>query len=53
MQFETMLTGRPFKFAAIGGEASYALYLSHPFFLPFAPNNPDAPLILGTPVRWY
>ena len=50
MQFETMLTGRLFKFAAIGGDASYALYLSHPFFLLFAPHNPYVLLFLGTPV---
>jgi exopolysaccharide production protein ExoZ len=50
MQFETMLTGRLFKFAAIGGDASYALYLSHPFFLLFAPHNPYFLLFLGTPV---
>ena len=50
MQFETMLTGRLFKLAAVGGDASYALYLSHPFFLLFAPHNPYALLFLGTPV---
>ena len=50
MQFETIMTGRLFKLAAIGGDASYALYLSHPFFLLFAPHNPYALLFLGTPV---
>lgn len=50
MQFETMLTGRFFKLVAIGGDASYALYLSHPFLLLFAPHNPYALLFLGTPV---
>ena len=50
MQFESMLTGRLFKLAAIGGDASYALYLSHPFFLLFAPHNPYALLFVGTPV---
>ena len=50
MQFEDLLNGRLFQFGAAGGDASYALYLSHPVFLLFAPANPYLLLALGPPV---
>ena len=50
MQFEGTLKGPLFKFGAAGGDASYALYLSHPVFLLLAPTNPYILLALGPPV---
>lgn len=49
MQFEGLLSGRIFQFSAAGGDASYALYLSHPVFLLYAPSNPYVLLALGPP----
>lgn len=50
MQFERALRSPIFKFGAAGGDASYALYLSHPFFLLFKPSNPYLLLALGPPI---
>lgn len=50
MQFEALMKGRLFEFGAAGGDASYALYLSHPVFLLMAPTNPYLLLALGPPV---
>ena len=49
MQFEGRMRGRLFEFGAAGGDASYALYLSHPVFLKLAPSNPYTLLALGPP----
>lgn len=50
MQFEGLMRERLFQFGAAGGDASYALYLSHPAFLLMAPSNPYVLLALGPPV---
>ena len=49
LQLDHLLTGRLFRLGAAGGDASYALYLSHPVFLLFAPSNPYALAIFGPP----
>jgi exopolysaccharide production protein ExoZ len=61
LQWEGRLSGRFWLLLVLGGEASYALYLSHPTLLLFAPTNPYLKLALmplvcvavSFPVHWW
>jgi len=50
LQWEGCFEGRWWRLLVLGGEASYALYLSHATVLLFAPHNPYLKLALMPPL---